>query len=49
MHRDKFPRTLDEAFGPGTSREFDSDYPFIWWRIFLVVCVLALAVVWYVL
>ena len=41
----RFPRSLDEAFGPHTSRDIEEDqptgYPILWWFAITVVCGLA--------
>lgn len=41
----RFPRSLDEAFGPHTSHGIEEDqptgYPILWWFAITVVCALA--------
>lgn len=49
MNTRKYPRTLNEAFGPYTSREVydadESDYGAAWWVAITLVAMAALVVV----
>lgn len=51
MNARRYPRTLQEAFGPHTSRdvlpmvEQDTDYPWTWWSLVMSVSIVALIVI----
>lgn len=48
MQTRKHPRTLNEAFGPYTSRDFyepPAAYPWTWWALLVAIGLVTLAVV----
>lgn len=46
-----YPRTLQEAFGPHTSREIlpiedrETDYPWTWWSLVMSIAVVAMIII----
>lgn len=52
MNTRKYPRTLNEAFGPYTDNTiyepepYDYEYPAAWWCALTTVAILALGVIW---
>jgi hypothetical protein len=48
MRNLKHPRTLNEAFGPYTSTEFDeppADYPLSWWALMVAIALVTVALI----
>lgn len=49
MNTRKYPRTLQQAFGPYTSNEIvdpsDTSYPWTWWALMVAVSLVTLVIV----